>query len=461
MLKMKKSFPFLLFCLLSLAAFPQVARENNWKFGYYAGVDFTGGVPVYDTSAMYTAEGVATISDLSGNLLFYTNGNMVYDRNHVQMPNGISLGGSSISAQSAVIVPVPGNAQQYYIFTVTDWMVTTAQLQYSIVDMTLNGGMGDVSAVQNILLPSNAREQLAAIAHTNGQDAWVLCHVKNDSVFHAYRITPAGVDSVPVASAAGMIYSGNNRYGSLHFSHNCQKLVSVLGSASTVGVTVQLFDFDAGTGIVSNPVTVALWSQVPTAYGAEFSPNDTRLYVTSFTENYIQQFDLTSANIPASMVNVSDSINDDKSNLLLGPDNKIYISMRSRNYMNVILYPDSLGQACTMQDSAVMFPSYARCALGFPNFMRQPCIPTSVKEVTAENSLSVYPNPAQGVIHLRCHSSSKAVLSIYTTHGRLVSVQPFSETVSVAPLTNGIYFIKVEEENKMPLVCRFVKISDR
>ena len=53
---------------------------NIWYFGYNAGIDFNSGEPVALTnSGMYTWEGCASISDLDGNLLFYTNGKKVWN----------------------------------------------------------------------------------------------------------------------------------------------------------------------------------------------------------------------------------------------------------------------------------------------------------------------------------------------------------------------------------------------
>ena len=65
-------------------------REANiWYFGANAGLDFNSGAPVPLTNGQVnTAEGCSAISDSAGNLLFYTDGLWVYNRNHTSMPNG-------------------------------------------------------------------------------------------------------------------------------------------------------------------------------------------------------------------------------------------------------------------------------------------------------------------------------------------------------------------------------------
>lgn len=123
-------------------------EASNWYFGSKAGITFKNGAPVALTDGVISqSEGVATISDANGNLLFYTDGNKVWNRNHIEMPNGLNLNGDNQSAQSAVIVPMPNDPDIYYIFTVSNWPLTgpTAGLFYSIVDMRLDGGLGNIT----------------------------------------------------------------------------------------------------------------------------------------------------------------------------------------------------------------------------------------------------------------------------------------------------------------------------
>ena len=73
-----------LFCLNLV--FSQ-GEANIWYFGGNAGLDFNSGSPVALTgSQMSTEEGCSTISNSSGQLLFYTDGITVWDRNHNIIP---------------------------------------------------------------------------------------------------------------------------------------------------------------------------------------------------------------------------------------------------------------------------------------------------------------------------------------------------------------------------------------
>src|SRR5882762_2021002 len=158
---MKKFSLFSLFISLSQLVFSQ-HQSDKWYFGIYAGLDFTSGSPIPITDgALSTSEGCSSISDYNGNLLFYTDGRTVYDRNNQAMPNGAGLDGGESSTQAALIVPLPGiSTQVYYIFT-TDQIGGPLGFRYSVVDMTLNGGFGDVTTI-NELIQNHVTEKVVA-----------------------------------------------------------------------------------------------------------------------------------------------------------------------------------------------------------------------------------------------------------------------------------------------------------
>lgn len=104
-------------------------ESSYWYFGINSGLKFTenSSEPVFD-GRLQTTEGRATISDSEGNLLFYTDGIYVYNRNHQLMPNGIVLKGNPSSTQSGIIVPYPNRSDLYYILR---WeLMTLPALKY-------------------------------------------------------------------------------------------------------------------------------------------------------------------------------------------------------------------------------------------------------------------------------------------------------------------------------------------
>src|SRR6185503_7663340 len=106
------------FLLLSCQCLAQ-NEANIWYFGAQAGVDFNSGVPVALTNcsvAFNAFEGVGTLSDGSGTLLFYTDGNTVFNANHVAMPNGTGLYSNTSSTQTGLSIKQPGSDSIYYVF---------------------------------------------------------------------------------------------------------------------------------------------------------------------------------------------------------------------------------------------------------------------------------------------------------------------------------------------------------
>ena len=179
----------------SLSVFGQ-GEKNNWYFGKGAGIVFTDGTPTATSSRLFTEEGSASLSDKDGNLLLYTNGITVWNRNHKVMPNGNGLMGGKSSTQSALILPKPGSESIYYIFT-TDIQAQSNGLRYSVVDMSKDNGNGDIVTRNNFMI-APATEKLTAVRHSNGRDWWVLAHRWNSK---GYKSNHDDIKSVATATA--------------------------------------------------------------------------------------------------------------------------------------------------------------------------------------------------------------------------------------------------------------------
>ena len=137
----------------------------HWYFGGYgpsAGLSFHTDPPtaLNDGEMAMVSGGGATISDPCGNLLFYTDADTVWNRNHQPMPNGFGLW--PWPSMHAVIAPHPGNSDQYFLFTtgdnLSDPLNPTYDLNYSIIDLSLDGGMGDVIMKNTFLTDSTSHK---------------------------------------------------------------------------------------------------------------------------------------------------------------------------------------------------------------------------------------------------------------------------------------------------------------
>lgn len=375
----------ILFCL-SCAAYAQ--KENNiWYFGKNAGLDFNGGAPVPLTNgSLNTWEGCASVADpVTGNLLFYTNGEYVYNKNHFIMPNGTGLWGQFSSTQSALIVPKPGSASLYYIFTTdagTGGFPNFGIMGYSMVDMNLAGGLGDVT-LKNFALFDTTSEQLTSTLHADGCKVWVLAHKWMSDEFYAYLVSDSGV-SAPVISSSGSIHSCTY-FGQMKISPDGSKLALPLPCDSANNSIVELFDFDNSTGIVSNSVMLPHDHMV---YGLEFSPSSQFLYTADINNSaaimykQISQYDVTlgsAAAINASRIIVGAVWNTTTfftGAAQLGPDGKIYIAPTDKDSLCVINNPDAAGLACNFVVAGLYIIN--QCDHGLPGKVvtaQYPCAP--------------------------------------------------------------------------------------
>ena len=365
---MKKSILLklsLILITLTSSLFAQ-QQSNNWYFGTGAALTFTSGSPVSVAgSSIGTWEGCATISDAAtGNLLFYTDGMSVWDKNNNQMPNGFGLLGDQTSTQSGVIVPHPDSANIYYIFT-ADYEGMPNGINYNEVDMTLNGGLGDVT-IKNAQILTPACEKICAVRKSNGTDYWVIVHNYTGNSFYAYPVTQNGVGVPVVTNIGNTITTMVSAIGYLKASPNGKKLCAA-NSYDTD--TAQIFDFNNCTGVLSNCISIPYSNVYP--YGVSFSPNNTVLYIAGEVSGTIYQYDISSNNqaaINASQYIVNTGNQDGHMALQLGKDGKIYVCQGSQAYLDAINNPNVLGAGCGYTANAVTLTS-GSCGLGLPNFV--------------------------------------------------------------------------------------------
>ena len=356
-------------------------KEGNfWYFGAFAGIDFNSGIPVAVTNGqLSTFEGCATISDNLGNLLFYTDGVFVWNKNHVLMPNGTGLLGDPSSTQSSIIVKKPGSNTIYYIFT-ADREGSLNGFRYTEVDMSLQGGLGDINLIKNILVTTPITENLCAVKHQNNSDFWIVTHVYNGSnTFHSYLLSSTGLNPTPVVTNIGINVTtasaqGVETIGYLRASADGSRLAVARWTLDNV----DLFDFNNTTGVLSNAMSFSGFNGGAPPfyggpYGVEFSPNGNLLYVSeNYTNvNNIYQYNLLAgsvAAINASRIIVGTPPPGTGGALQLAPDQKIYNTYYNATALNVINSPNIQGLGCTYVANA--FPLGGPTGtLGLPTFV--------------------------------------------------------------------------------------------
>lgn len=349
--------PTLILLLMCLTLVPGFGQSDIWYFGDQAGLDFSSGTPVaLNDGASYSLDNSTTASDTLGNLLFYSNGFSVWDANHAVMPNGSGLLGSNNSGQCALAVHRPGT-DEYFLFTVDQWNGANG-LRYSVVDMTLNNGLGDVT-VKNLLLQTPTTERLEAVQNPLDGSWWVITHDWNSAQFRVFNLNATGLNTLPVLSNVGATHSGNN------YDAAGQLTASRSGNLLACGIYDQnqfeVFDFDNTSGVVSNARQLPGYTN---AWGCAFSSDNTKLYLTKWYDNEVIQLDLSAGswpNVQASALlvgNTTGNVNGWQAGFLqLGPDDRVYVAKFGQSTLGVVTDPNVGGITCGFVDNGVSLGS--------------------------------------------------------------------------------------------------------
>ncbi len=478
-----------------------------WCFGDSSGIDFNSlNNPVTIHSAAKSRGSSASISDSSGNLLFYSSYNPqalwggsvdyngeVYNRNHSRMPNG-DLVITEAWYHEQVIIPDPGNPGKYYLFSIN--VTGGLGLFYSKIDMSLNSGMGDL-AQKNILLESGkSRDCLTAIKHGNGRDWWIIWRSYNtaNDEFHLYF-----VDSTGISGPFIQHYGSANLYGicTICFSPDGRKLANI----SYAGL-IEIYDFDRCTGQLSNYQLIYSGGTQYLYYlwGCSFSPNNRFLYISSSGYNYpsfLYQFDTWDPN----MINSFDTLwstsipNNAGGSLKLGPDGKIYFACAwsdsinfnypypdsvfntINNNLSVINYPDSPGVACGFAPFSFNLGA-GRCYWGLPNnpdyelgavvnSMCDTVLSVDSRPLTVDRNsqLHVFYHPGWQIAFINAEGlkGKKYNLQVYDLFGRRIFTEEgnlnseyFTKDLNCVGFAKGMYIVKISTENEN-LSKKFIK----
>jgi gliding motility-associated-like protein len=331
----------------------QAQKQNNqWRYGYGGGIDFNFCPPRgTDGGSMSTNEGSASISNRrTGDLLFYNNGVTIWDKNNNPMPNGKNLTGGSTSLSStsaATIIPAVNDTNLFYIVTI-DEQFSDKGLRYSVLDMRLNGGLGDVVSTQkNILLYNTISEKIQVVPNAAKNGYWIISH-DNSQSFVVFALTSAGINSTPIISLAG----GSQGNGAGHLKVNRQ--FNKIAMGVVFGGEINLLNFNNTTGVVTNNLTWKSKLANPLIYGIEFSSDGSKLYAANLDK--IVQFDISLNNATAISNSYYEVLSGggftyQPSSMQLGPNNKIYIN--NGGSIGCINSPNLSGASCDYENNAV------------------------------------------------------------------------------------------------------------
>ncbi len=509
MFKVVQAALFILLILVNQLPSHAQFRNNNWIFGDSAGVNFDNGINFFKGGSGFF-RGTASISDTQGNLIFYgstsnsTNSHTgqiqqgkLFNELHTKLFNGDTLVGGEWY-HDMLILPKSVTDSTFYVF-VAGVVYPDTGLWVNIVDMKLQGGLGQM-VQKNLLLETHpVQDMLAAVRHGNGKDWWLVTrrwtyapgYVKNNE-FWVYLVDSTGIHTQPVQFVGTPHFDGS---GDITFNSTGDKMV-LAGWGSYLGV----FDFDRCSGLISNEVIVEQYAPPASIFklymSAVFSPDGSRLYAVSLQDIYnlnskLYQFDLLASNIPGSRVLLDTfPIEASPGGMELAPDGKIYISCvyagsgsgfpypsTCWNYINenlsVINQPDSLGFACDFQPFSFSLGG-ARTYYGLPNnpdyelgaWLGSPCdtLTVGLTPGPGETSpseergawLQAWYNHEWNMIHVNAAQlkGKKGLLRLFDIEGRIVFEKPaevvsggyYTTEIYMSEMANGVYLVNLVTE---------------
>lgn len=488
-----KKYYFILVILISVinCEYSQAQNRNAiWCFGDSAGVDFTiPSSPQPYFSAMRSRGTAVSISDSSGQLLFYAHtgdtsnavnfqGN-VKNKLHLMMDNGDSIIGISWY-QEMVIIPFPDDNQKYYLFTQD--VSLNYGIYYSIIDMSLNNGLGKVTIKNQQILNIRMADCITAIKHANGRDWWLYSMLGNGNLvstpLYTFLISPAGI-LLDTLQDPGFISLG----GFIEFRWNKQgtKLAYVNYSG-----LIQVFDYDRCTGLISNPISIDTMrptTPLPNYVACEFSANGRLLYISSNPiSSNLFVVDLLDTNLTLTNIWTINSPQYYLGDIKRGPDDKIYVtgtyfdgftfpypyadSVYNQYNMNlgVIHFPDSGAAGCNYLPYS-FYLGGKRTYWGLPNnpnydmgvVAGSPCdtLTVGIENVPSENKIlfQAWYNPAWNLIHVNASQlkGHAGIIRLLDLNGRILFEKKidnfyggyYTDEIYMNAFSSGIYFVQL------------------
>jgi gliding motility-associated-like protein len=375
-------YSLLLFTLaftIQLTSFGQAHRANHWTFPNENGLDFSNGAPIISFDSLTGVGGTSAISDANGDLILYSNGQKLWNSSGDVVPGGNALLGDQETSQSSLILPSPSplNPTRYFLFTNDNFGVGNGMTYYE-VEMSLNAGLGQVLNPTNLI--DSSTEKLAATKHADDKGFWIVGHKTNTDEFHAFSLSETGLNTTPVISSVGIVHTIATAIGEMKGNMKFSPDGTKLAVANFNSGTVQLFDFDNSTGIVSNALTLTNASS-QFLHGVEFSADSKKLFFaedfTNFTSTpHIHQFDLDHASNDCLLAseyifNHSDVFKAFK-DLQLGNDKKIYVNYYegglSIDTLGIINSPELLGASINFIKNGLLVGNSMSTFGGLTNF---------------------------------------------------------------------------------------------
>lgn len=327
----------------------------------------------------------ATLCDSAGNVLFYTNGEVVYGPNHTMIPNGTLIPnfpsyGSSFP-QGAIALPHGGENNRYSIFFMDVVVLDTTAAGYQITQAILekNPATDVISVVEKKLIVNDTISygKISAVKHANGRDWWILVF-ENDTKF-VYQILLNAADGSTAVQKIAVEHAVTDGLGQSTFTPDGARYIAANSDRLYEPFIIHVYDFDRCTGLLSNQQKHSV-DVLGSGAGVSVSANSRFLYIMRTTQ--ILQYDLWASDIWATETVVAE-IDGFVSgiypayfaNSQIGPNGRIYIHAFSGSFhLHQILFPNRKGMDCAVRQHDIFLDSIYnnRTIPNFPNYRLGP-----------------------------------------------------------------------------------------
>lgn len=503
--------PILLFvCFTINSIYAQELYDKNWVFRSYwrnamimqFGSDSIRNI-VNENSDIGLYATNTSMSDIDGNLLFYSNGCSIWNSKHQVIQNGDHLnsgpltnefcsqgGGYLAGHQSMISIPKPANSNQYYIFHVSVvyvyepiFNINTKYLYYTLVDFTNPAGKVVISKDTNNILTLQKNRvllqdtsvftgEMTAIKHANNKYWWIITPKNNDSTYIRFLVTDTGILGPYYQTIGGPFTPLGGLGGGTCFSPDGKKFVRF-----NVYDGLYVFDCDRETGLLSNYKKA--YVDEPTRIGGiAISPNSKYAYASSYTKLY--QIDLDAKELSKSIILI-DTFNWVPSPTIpfynffgmsqLGPDCRIYItSYNGVDRLHVIKYPDRQGKACELVQQGYSLPSPHGGSLPhFPNYRlgTSPACDSTIRFQTGfwndlfiDPALLLYPNQTKDYLNIETSDGNHiSSIEIIDLSGKMVKINQHGTSGHLKlhfDVLPGCYIIKIYLDNNKMLFRKLI-----
>lgn len=460
--------------------------DNHWIMGYeYAkdrglgGFDFS--FPNSILSPRYHSpkdihRGNTAMSDIDGNLQFYSNGLSIWNMHNEKIKGSDCFNSNLpdytwdyfVSNQSVLSLPDVEKKDTYHLFDIDPLLIeganwyAGANLSMTSIDMSKNNGYGEiVNCNEELIEEPILNSTMQATRHENGKDWWIIVGKFESDEYYKILFTKNGIESIETAhwdNYYSEIFSGQST-----FSPDGQYYVQVIKENQEI----YIWKFDNSTGELydQQSYTLATVDDTEHPFGCSFSPDSRFLYVSSLTQ--LRQIDLCIYDkLDVELIDSWDGTYEFVYPLFFGkqmltPNQKIIVAPPGNGHsaFGVINQPNKKGMECDFKQHSIRLSEFTYnhgdVIPIFPHFRTYPSYEEGCGTVSTENhlpsdSFSAYPNPihSQSILHF----SQKTTGNLFNTSGQLIYSFSNSNYLDIKSLSPGVYFLVTGKGTKKIII---------